>query len=64
MADVQRMGGSFDPPELLGDTSVLTGSVPVAEMRGYAMELAGYTRGKGKLACTLAGYRPATMPPR
>ena len=58
MADVQRMGGSFDPPELLGDISVLTGSVPVAEMRGYAMELAGYTRGKGKLACTLAGYRP------
>ena len=58
MADVQRMGGSFDPPELLGDTSVLTGSVPVAEIRGYAMELAGYTRGKGKLACTLAGYRP------
>lgn len=58
MADVQRMGGSFDPPELLGDASVLTGSVPVAEMRGYAMELAGYTRGKGKLACTLAGYRP------
>ena len=58
MADMQRMGGSFDPSELLGDTSVLTGSVPVAEMRGYAMELAGYTRGKGKLACTLAGYRP------
>lgn len=58
MADVQRMGGSFDPPELLGETSVLTGSVPVAEMRGYAMELAGYTRGKGRLACTLAGYRP------
>lgn len=58
MADVQRMGGSFDPPELLGETSVLTGSVPVAEMRGYAMELAGYTRGKGRLACTLAGFRP------
>ena len=58
MADVQRMGGSFDPPELLGETSVLTGSVPVAELRGYAMELAGYTRGKGRLACTLAGYRP------
>lgn len=58
MADVQRMGGSFDPPELLGEISVLTGSVPVAEMRGYAMELAGYTRGKGRLSCTLAGYRP------
>lgn len=58
MADVQRMGGSFEPPELLGETSVLTGSVPVAEMRGYAMELAGYTRGKGRLSCTLAGYRP------
>ena len=58
MADVQRMGGSFDPPELLGDTSVLTGRVPGAARRGYGTGLAGYTRGKGKLACTLAGYRP------
>ena len=58
MADVQRMGGNFQPPQLMGETSVLSGNVPVAEMRGYAMELAGYTRGKGRLTCTLAGYQP------
>ncbi len=58
MADVQRMGGSFAPPELAGEIAVLTGCAPVAEMRGYPMEVTGYTRGKGRLACTLAGYRP------
>ena len=58
MSDVQRMGGSFEPPELNGDLAVLTGTAPVAEMRGYTMELTGYTRGKGRLACTLSGYMP------
>ncbi len=56
MADVQRMNGSFDPPEQLGDTTVLTGTAPVAAMRGYAREVMQYTRGRGRLACTLKGY--------
>ena len=58
MTDLQRMGGSFDAPETLGDETVLTGEAPVAEMRDYRRELTVYTRGMGKLYCTFSGYRP------
>ena len=60
MSDVQRMEGSFDPPETApdGQTAVLTGFAPVAAMRSYPMEVVSYTRGRGHLSLTLDGYRP------
>jgi small GTP-binding protein len=33
MSDLQRMYGSFNPPEIVNDTAVLTGSAPVATMQ-------------------------------
>ena len=38
--------------------AVITGRVPVACMRGYQNDLASYSKGKGRLTCTLAGYEP------
>ena len=60
MSDVQRMEGSFDPPETApdGQTATLTGFAPVATMRSYPMEVVSYTRGRGHLSLTLDGYRP------
>ena len=58
MADVQRMNGSFELPQALETQAILTGRAPVASMQGYALELAGYTRGQGRLSCTLSGYEP------
>lgn len=58
MHDVQRMYGRFDTPDMEGDTAVLTGVAPVATMQGYQMEVAAYTRGLGRLFCTLQGYEP------
>ena len=60
MSDVQRMEGSFDPPETApdGQTAALTGVAPVAAMRSYPMEVVSYTRGRGHLSLTLDGYRP------
>ena len=58
MADLQRMGGRFDPPETEGEEAVLTGTAPVAEMGEYQRELTAYTRGSGRLYCTLRGYEP------
>lgn len=58
MADVQRMGGTFDPPDTNGDDATLHGECPVSEMRDYAMDVNTYTHGRGRLACTFAGYRP------
>lgn len=62
LADVQRMGGTFDPPQTLDTCTVLTGRAPVAEMQGYALEMAGYTKGQGRLSCTLSGYEPCHNP--
>lgn len=56
MSDIQRMQGSFSGPEQEGELSVLTGSAPVSEMRGYQTEVMAYTKGRGRLSCSLKGY--------
>ncbi len=56
MADVQKMSGTFAPPELGEETAILTGSAPVATMRTYAAELTSYTRGRGRISLALGGY--------
>ncbi len=58
MTDVQQMGGRFDPPETLGETALLTGSAPAAGLGDYWQTVAAYTRGQGRLSCTLSGYEP------
>lgn len=56
MTDVQRMNGTFEPPQTEGEFAILCGSAPVACMRGYQQEVTSYSRGRGKLFCTLQGY--------
>ncbi len=56
MSDVQRMYGSFEPPETDGEFSRLRGVAPVSEMRGYNREVVQYTHGEGRLMCSLKGY--------
>ena len=58
MTDIQRMEGSFDPPESGEETAVLTGFAPVAAMRSYPMEVVSYTRGRGRLTLTPDGCLP------
>ncbi len=56
MNDIQRMYGRFETPDTVGDTAVLIGTAPVATMQGYQMEVAAYSRGLGRLFCTMQGY--------
>ncbi|MEI3518471.1 MAG: hypothetical protein V8R14_03265 [Clostridia bacterium] len=56
IADIQRMSGSISEPDHLGDTVVLTGKAPVSEMKDYAVDVASYTKGHGRLSCWLSGY--------
>ena len=58
ISDLQRMNGETEPPETIGEETILTGSAPVAQMRNYAREVTAYTRGRGRLSMVLAGYRP------
>lgn len=58
MSDIQAMHGSFEPPIVEGEISVLTGKAPVATMQGYQKELIAYSGGNGRLFCSLKGYEP------
>lgn len=58
MTDIQKMYGTFHGPEIEGEMSVLTGVAPVVTMGGYQSEVTAYTRGRGRLSCTLKGYQP------
>ena len=58
LSDLQRMAGETAPPELEGEEAVLTGRAPVACLRDYGREVTAYTRGRGRLFCTLGGYAP------
>lgn len=58
MADLDRMQGTFEPPVQEGERMILSGSAPVALMRDYQKEVISYTRGRGRLLCTLKGYFP------
>ncbi len=58
MSDIQRMYGSFEPPQSNGESAVLSGTAPVSTMGSYAKEVMQYTHGRGRLVCSLKGYEP------
>ena len=58
MTDLERMKGTFEPPEVDGENMVLSGVVPVATMQNYQREVVSYTKGRGRLSCVLQGYVP------
>ena len=58
LADMPRLCAEFSAPETDGVEAVITGRAPVASLRGYAREVAAYTRGRGQLACLPGGYAP------
>lgn len=57
ISDLQHMCAEFSSPETAGDMSLITGSAPVSEMNGYQAEVIGYTKGRGRLLCSVGGYR-------
>ena len=58
MTDIQKMSGTADPPVMEGDTVIFTGTAPVVEMQGYMTQVLAYSKGMGRLFCTLKGYEP------
>lgn len=58
MSDIQQMQGEFSAPEPEEEMTVLRGTAPVSAMRDYAAQVISYTRGTGRLFCSLGGYAP------
>ena len=64
ISDLQRLSADFTPPEILGEISMIKGSAPVSEIASYQMDVIGYSRGRGRLTCSFAGYRDCHDPDR
>ncbi len=58
ITDIQQMCGSFQPPETFDDMTIINGEAPVSEMNDYYNEVISYTKGRGRISCTLKGYEP------
>ncbi|MBR2262741.1 MAG: TetM/TetW/TetO/TetS family tetracycline resistance ribosomal protection protein, partial [Firmicutes bacterium] len=56
LSDVQKMFGEVTDQETLGDRAILTGKAPVSCLREYQKEVTAYSRGSGRIFCSLAGY--------
>lgn len=58
MVDIDNMHGTCEISHLDGEMAILTGSTPVSSMRNYQKEVVAYTKGLGRLFCSLKGYEP------
>lgn len=58
MTDIEKLSGNFELPVMENGVAILTGKAPVATMRDYHKEVIAYTKGCGRLFCTLRGYEP------
>lgn len=58
MSDLTRMSARFGSPEQTGDEARLTGEVPASELGDYALQLAEYTSGQGRISLEFSGYEP------
>ncbi len=58
MTDLSSRAAKFEAPMIEGDSSIITGTAPVATINGYQTEILSYTGGLGKMQCQLTGYAP------
>ncbi|MEG2374202.1 MAG: TetM/TetW/TetO/TetS family tetracycline resistance ribosomal protection protein [Niameybacter sp.] len=58
MMDIEKMHGRFDPPHMEDGQAILTGVAPVVTMRDYQKDVIAYSKGLGRLFCSLKGYEP------
>lgn len=58
MSDIEQMQGTFETTQNETAMVVLEGNAPVITMRDYQKEVTSYSKGNGKLFCTLQGYKP------
>ncbi len=58
MSDLTRMSTRFGSPEQVGDEARIAGEVPASELGDYALQLAEYTSGQGRISLEFSGYEP------
>ncbi|MDD6467469.1 MAG: TetM/TetW/TetO/TetS family tetracycline resistance ribosomal protection protein, partial [Erysipelotrichaceae bacterium] len=62
MFDIEQRSGSFKIEDQQSDMCIVTGKAPVRTLANYQSEVLNYTKGLGKLTCSLDGYDICTNP--
>lgn len=56
ISDIQRLNGTFNPPETKLNKVTITGRGPVATFMDYSSEILTFTKGKGSINLIFDGY--------
>ena len=56
LSDVQKMNGTFNEQQSVGDRVIITGRGPVATFMDYSLEFQALSKGKGGLILMYGGY--------
>ena len=56
LSDVQKMNGTFNDQQSVGDRVIITGRGPVATFMDYSLEFQALSKGKGGLSLMYGGY--------
>ena len=56
ISDIQRLNGSFNPPETKVNKVTITGRGPVSTFMDYSSEILTFTKGKGSINLIFDGY--------
>jgi small GTP-binding protein len=56
LSDVQKLQGTFEPPQTAGTKVIINGRGPVAAFMNYSIELVSFTKGKGSISLFFDGY--------
>ena len=58
MLDIEKMNGTCQLSQINDETALITGSAPAVTMQNYQREVTAYTKGMGRLFCSIKGYEP------
>ena len=58
LVDIEQMHGTCQITKMEGEMAVLEGTAPVVTFRNYQKDVNAYTKGMGRLFCSLKGYEP------
>lgn len=56
LSDIQRLSGSFNPPEINEDRVTVIGRGPVKTFMDYSSEVIAFSKGKGSISLIYDGY--------
>lgn len=56
--DLEQRHGTFEIKDHDNNMCVLIGKAPIRYLQDYQLEVMSYTKGAGRLSCTICGYEP------